>query len=725
MVKIEMRRAAVFFCGFAAVLTAGCGGGGPHPAATPVFSPAAGTFTTIQTVAISSATPGAAIYYTTDGSAPTIRSTKYTAPISVMTPMETLSAIAVATGFSNSAVGTAQYTLNFPPPTLSVASYAFPQNQVGTALTETVATVTNPATVATTLSVAVTGDPSLTLVGAQSCGAQLAAGASCPVVVQYLPTEAGTQTGSVSIASSGDVTGTAAVALTGNAATPAGTVASTTNPLVALYTVTPGSSATVAVQFGPDTTYAYTTSAIATATGTASGPVSIEVGGMRANSTYHMRATITYADGTTATNADQTFTTGALPSDLAAVKLNVTTATGMTPQPGIELLDPVMLTEGDGPWQPYATDLQGNIIWYYPWADYPKSAAYLIDGIKQLSNGDFLAVIGTNNGLPFPNPDPSTVFIREFDLIGNTVRQLSLTQMNANLAAAGFGTQADGSPLTMDDFHHDVTPLPNGHWLVLGNTTRLETINGKQVTVQGDVVIDVDQNMQPVFVWNEFDHFDVTRQPMGFPDWTHSNAVVYTPDDGNFLVSIRHQNWVVKVNYQNGTGDGSVLWRLGYQGDFTLVDTVDPQGSAAVDWQYAQHAPSIVGSASAGVFDLTLMDNGNDRIVPGNINACPTGQTASCYSTIPVFQIDEAAKTVTVESRITLPTSLYNDFGGNAEVLANNDLEYDLAGTPTGAYIFEVQQNSSNTPVWSLATGGSYVYRGFRLPSLYSGVQWP
>ncbi len=42
------------------------------PAAdAPTFSPAGGTFATAQSVTLSCATDGAAIYYTTDGSAPT------------------------------------------------------------------------------------------------------------------------------------------------------------------------------------------------------------------------------------------------------------------------------------------------------------------------------------------------------------------------------------------------------------------------------------------------------------------------------------------------------------------------------------------------------------------------------------------------------------------------------------------------------------------------------
>jgi hypothetical protein len=80
-------------------------------AASPVFSPVAGTYSSAQTVSISDATSGATIYYTTDGvTTPTTSSTAYTGPISVSSS-ETIKAIAVATGYTNSAVSSATYTI--------------------------------------------------------------------------------------------------------------------------------------------------------------------------------------------------------------------------------------------------------------------------------------------------------------------------------------------------------------------------------------------------------------------------------------------------------------------------------------------------------------------------------------------------------------------------------------------------------------------------------------
>jgi hypothetical protein len=93
------------------------------PAATPTFSVAAGTYAAKQTVTISDTTVGAVIYYTTNGTAPTTASTKYTAAVSVAAT-ETIEAIAVAAGFTNSAVAAAKYTIETPAamPTFSVAA---------------------------------------------------------------------------------------------------------------------------------------------------------------------------------------------------------------------------------------------------------------------------------------------------------------------------------------------------------------------------------------------------------------------------------------------------------------------------------------------------------------------------------------------------------------------------------------------------------------------------
>jgi N-acetylneuraminic acid mutarotase len=91
-------------------------------AATPTFSVPAGNYTTAQIVSISDTTPGAVIYYTTDGTSPNASSSVYSSPI-VVSASETLEAIATASGYATSAVASATYTVSIPTSTaLTVSS---------------------------------------------------------------------------------------------------------------------------------------------------------------------------------------------------------------------------------------------------------------------------------------------------------------------------------------------------------------------------------------------------------------------------------------------------------------------------------------------------------------------------------------------------------------------------------------------------------------------------
>jgi uncharacterized protein (TIGR03118 family) len=81
------------------------------PTATPTFTPAAGTFTSAQSVTLADTTPGATIYYTTDGSMPTLKSSVYSKAISV-SATTTINAIAAAKGWTQSSDAKAAYTIS-------------------------------------------------------------------------------------------------------------------------------------------------------------------------------------------------------------------------------------------------------------------------------------------------------------------------------------------------------------------------------------------------------------------------------------------------------------------------------------------------------------------------------------------------------------------------------------------------------------------------------------
>ena len=137
-------------------------GGSAVTVATPTFSPAGGTYTATQTVALSDATAGSTIYYTTNGSMPTTASIAYTGPITVATT-ETIMAIGVATGDTNSTVASATYTINQPTaatPTFSPAGGTYASAQTVTLADTTTGAMiyyTTNGAMPTTASIAYTG----------------------------------------------------------------------------------------------------------------------------------------------------------------------------------------------------------------------------------------------------------------------------------------------------------------------------------------------------------------------------------------------------------------------------------------------------------------------------------------------------------------------------------------------------------------------------------------
>ena len=78
--------------------------------AAPVLSPKPGSFGTAKKVTLSDATPGAAIYYTLDGSIPTVHSQRYSAPIKV-NATTTIYAVAAAPKHGVSGVAGGGYTI--------------------------------------------------------------------------------------------------------------------------------------------------------------------------------------------------------------------------------------------------------------------------------------------------------------------------------------------------------------------------------------------------------------------------------------------------------------------------------------------------------------------------------------------------------------------------------------------------------------------------------------
>ena len=482
------------------------------------------------------------------------------------------------------------------------------------------------------------------------------------------------------------------------------------NPQVARYSLYLPAPGKMDVRFGTTTNYGLNTWQVPTASPNG-GQVETYVAGMLGNTTYHMRAQVTLNDGATFNDTDHTCLTGTPPP---TSPVNIT-ASG-TPQPGIEMWNTIQPANDS---QAFATDLNGNVIWTYA---YPHSSNDYMQGIQLLPNGNLLMVISYLSSLQTGHSPNIINEVREIDLAGNTVNSLTMATLNQKIAAGNFH-DAEGNLYEFGSFHHDVLMLPNGHLVLLvtyqRNFTNLSGTTGTTEVI-GDAIVDVDQNFNPDWVWNTFDHLDINRRPMNWPDWTHSNNLLYSSDDHNLLLSMRHQNWIIKINFLDGTGSGDVMWRLGEGGDFKLVNATDP-----TDWFYAQHGMNYFTPNTTGVFRIGMMDNGNDRIAPSGQVLCKpySAPSAQCYSTMPVLELNEANMTATMITHYVPPPSYFSFFGGNAELLANGDIEVNFCAAPGGAIVQELDAQARSM-IWQGYTPSAAQFHVYRLPSLYPGVQW-
>jgi hypothetical protein len=224
------------------------------------------------------------------------------------------------------------------------------------------------------------------------------------------------------------------------------------------------------------------------------------------------------------------------------------------------------------------------------------------------------------------------------------------------------------------DWDHETIRLPNGWTAMIGHEEMMVTKPNQCPTAQfptnycdvlGDKIVVLDSTGTVEWVWDSFDAAQfpylnrravlgetctphgtdgttscpITLAPIA-QDWLHANSLWYDPADGNLVINLRNQDWIVKVAYQNGAGVGSAVWRLGNEGDFTMETTKVPS-----PWE--DH-PHDVTSPKPGTY--IMFDNGNGR------RAANTGESRGL-----VYQIDEAAREVTGVTEY--PVHLYSPGG--------------------------------------------------------------
>jgi hypothetical protein len=479
----------------------------------------------------------------------------------------------------------------------------------------------------------------------------------------------------------------------------------TANPLVALYSVPPLSGKArherIHVEFslaGPNPSW-QSTNELPAEPGKSTNFL---VAGMLPNKTYEMRHVL--EDGTA--SAPLSFTTGSLPPNLAFPTFTV------VPQPGAPSnSDQNMIFHqfGSAPSNvpnPMATDLFGHVVWYY---DVSQSGFTRTFPGQSLVPGGTVLVLGVDKFAPKPG---TLDVVREIDLAGNVVRETNLGAVNAQLTELGF------TPIF--SFTHDVERLPNGQTAVIGSTERTIDINGTPTEYVGMTILVLDKNFQVAWAWDAFDHLEVTRGPVlgevlhaGDPDqvaqstpilpavdWLHINAVSWSPEDQNLVVSVRHQDWVLKIDYENGEGDGHIIWRLGQGGDFTLNST-DPNA-----WFSHQHDAHYIDNST-----LILFDNGNTRRAT-DPNAHNRGQ---------VWKIDE--QTMTATPLFSVDLGNYSPMFGAAQRLSNGDYVFTSGAQGNAPNLFgqAIEIRPDGTKAFVLQVNRPE-FRSFRIQSLYAGI---
>jgi arylsulfate sulfotransferase len=477
-------------------------------------------------------------------------------------------------------------------------------------------------------------------------------------------------------------------------------VSPTTHPLVALYSAPACSTGTVSVFFRPAAGGTWQNTSSQSCQGKS---VNFYVAGMRQNTPYVMIQQLN--DGTNITTGPAlNFQTGTPTIPLPAFNIvrrgTVSTNVGQ----GILLTSFVATLASFQP-AVLATDLTGNLVWYDPFMSTPAAAhSYMV---RPIAGGTMLSLIATGNSIGQR--------LRETDLVGNLVRETNVARISQQLVAAG-------KP-RISWLSHEAFRLPNGHTLVFGSVEKLlYNIQGPGlVDVVGDMILDLDENFQVAnWTWNSFDWLNTSRigtlndtcaQVIGCGplylastanDWTHANSIFYNPDDGNLIVSVRHQDWLIKIDYRNGGGTGQILWKLGQGGDFT-TNSADPW-----PWFSHQHQAELHNGI------LTVYDNGNTRVA----------RTGSGNSRGQVYLLDELSKTAALS--VNKDLGVYSSALGSADLLSNGNYHFlsgcvgcaNASGTYTNQAVEVLPSGASD---YSINWQGQ-AYRSFRLTSLYSYI---
>ncbi len=379
-------------------------------------------------------------------------------------------------------------------------------------------------------------------------------------------------------------------------------------------------------------------------------------------------------------------------------------------EPGYTLFRTGM--KNDAFWYVMILDSAGEVVWY-------NIAPTTVD-VRRLDNGDLFM--------------PWTTNFFEINLLGQIVHSWVV-------------------PPTLPINLHDGVPTDHGTILYLSNSSEVVTNYPSSMTVSNapkitatvrfEKTVEISQtNSSLLNVWTPINFLDPRRISYlivnsGGWDSEHCNAIIEDPRDNTLIVSMRHQNAVIKFRRDTG----QIKWILGPHdgwGPQWQPYLLTPVGTPFF-WQYGQHAPIITASGT-----LIMHDNGNFRAMP----FAPSMAASNSYTRAVEYSINEQTMEVSQVWEYGQTNSqdvIFNDHEGNAEpepitgnVLVDfAALSYLNGNTPSAfgatAYmtrITEVTHDADPQVVFDLAisifsnTNLTYhdteTYRAHRIPDLYA-----
>lgn len=431
--------------------------------------------------------------------------------------------------------------------------------------------------------------------------------------------------------------------------------------------------------------------------------------GLKPNTSYTVSVTIIDAAGLEK-DLDQTLslTTDPLPADFPQIEVLVSEPDQM--EPGFTMLRRIIRGRDADPAIPtYSMILNasGEVVWY--------------------------GQIGSNN-MRFTEAGTMVSRIAndvvETDMLGNVLNTTTLLDPGVGLHHELFLTE-DGTYISLSKQVINVDNYP---------TNRTDPVPRQTVDILDEPVVEFSATGEVVGHWPLADILDTARinhsalgpTPQQALDWVHTNAALHDPSDDSIIVSIRHQDALVK--FDRTTGD--LIWILGphdnWSSDFQpyLLNPTDPN----FQWQYHQHAPMITAEGTLMVFD-----NGNFKTSPFDGKTSVAAENN--YTRAVEYAIDESTMAISQVWEYGSQTSprLYARFIGDADALPETgNVLITFGGTgfidgaetstlgygPVVARIAEVTRMAPAEKVFEVMLSDESlwvgIYRSNRIPSLYA-----